>query len=870
MKLLARLNRKWRRVYSLNTILLFSAFVVLVLAATAYSTVLHHQLETETLKRAKSWADSVAELVATANATALIVNDMAVIETNLRGVAWLPSIQNVAIFRADGGMLMQLSRTGNQIESQFAGDERMDLPHTGVKALPSGIKDTFYETWSGVDAGATFPKAWVRIQFSLQERNEEMNLLTSQILLDTILLIGGVLLGLHLIVSRAIRPLRDLSVFAEKTPSNMGAQITTDGCCFEVNQLALALNQASHSAAEQIGRMGAILNTAAEAIVGLDAKGVIVTVNQAAISFFGRAEDALIALSFDACIPGLGLPALQKMFDDSAGGYAGASRVVRHDLFGSRADGTLFPVEVSLGRVERDNALCYVCIFRDVTDERASQGFTELYERALDCSHNAVFITNGALSHQPIVYVNEAFQSLEGEPAYKVLGTSLADRIGMSSDAAGRRELTRAVAEQRNANVTLFTDLADGKQRVTEISLSPVLSSGGVLTNFIGIVSDVTARVQAVAAIAERRAQLDAIFSLSPDGFVVFDSNEKMVFANPAFERMTGLSWVTESALPTLDDFLVAMTLLCDDAQILPCIQLDAEDGMPWRARLQLIRPQMRVLMAESRRNTGGQDETILYFRDITHEDEVDRIKSEFLAAAAHELRTPMVSIFGFTELLLKRQFTEERRADMLETIHRQSGFLIKMLNELLDLSRIESRLGLDLEIAAHSLEELVSNSVKGLMRTDTDRQVLVGVVPKVAVLIDPEKMQLVMNNLLSNAFKYSPGGGDVTLNARLDQADSVHYAVIDIRDHGIGMTPEQINRAFDRFYRADASGHIPGTGLGLSMVKEVVGLHKGRVELASESGKGTTVSVWTPLANAVRVTGERSVAGAGEVHEFQ
>jgi PAS domain S-box-containing protein len=863
IKILARLNQKWRRVYSLNIILLVGAFVVVVLAATAYGAVAHHRLETETLKRAKSWADSVAELVATTNATALIVNDMAVIETNLRGVARLPRIQNVAIFRADGGILMQVSRAGQQVDSQFAGDERIDLPYIGFTALPGSIKDGFYETWSGVDAGATFPKAWVRIQFSLQERSEELNRLTNQLLLSTMLLVGCVLLGLHLIVSRAIRPIRDLSAFAEKMPSNMGAQITTDGYCFEVNQLALALNQASHGAAEQIGRMGAILNTAAEAIVGLDARGVIVTVNKAASSFFGRPEDALIALSFDTCIPGLGLPALQEMFGESAGCYAGASRVMRSDLFGRRADGTLFPVEVSLGQVQSDDELRYVCIVRDVTDERAAQEFTELYERALDCSHNAVFITNGRLSHQPIVYVNEAFQSLEGLPAYKVLGTSLAERIGMSSDAAGRRELTRAVIEQRNANVTLFTDLADGKQRVTEVSLSPVLSIGGILTNFIGIVSDVTARVQAEAAIAERRAQLDAIFSLSPDGFVVFDSDDKMVFANPAFERMTGLNWVNESALPTLDDFLVAMTLLCDDAQILPCIQLDAEDGMPWRARLQLIRPQMRVLMAESRRNTGGQDETILYFRDITHEDEVDRMKSEFLAAAAHELRTPMVSIFGFTELLLKRQFTEERRADMLETIHRQSGFLIKMLNELLDLSRIESRLGLDLEIAAHSLEELVSNSIKGLMRADTDRQVLVGVVPEVAVLIDPEKMRLVMNNLLCNAFKYSPGGGNVTLSARLDQVDSVHYAVIDIRDHGIGMTPEQINRAFDRFYRADASGHIPGTGLGLSIVKEVVGLHKGRVELASEIGKGTTVSLWTPLANTVRGKVERSVAGA-------
>lgn len=854
---------KWGRPYSLTTIILGGALVVVALVAGAYSAIAQNRVAAETLNTAKEWAESVAALVAKGNTTALIANDMEVLESNLRGVAGLPGIRNVAIFRADGRMLMQAFQLNKQVQSRFAGDERMNLPRTGGGVPPAAIKDTFYETWSVVESGPALPKAWVRIQFSLQERSNDLSRLSKQLLLGTFLLIGCVLLGLHLIVAKAVRPIRALSSFAQKMSSNIGAQITTGGCCVEVNQLASALNHASHDIAEQMRRMGVILDTAAEAIMGVDARGVIVTVNQAALSFFGRPEQALIGLSLDACIPGLELPALQEMFGDSAGGYCGASRVVRSDLFGRRADGTSFPVEASLGQVQGDDDLRYVCIVRDVTDERAAQEFTELYERALDCSHNAVFITNGRLAHQPIVYVNEAFQSLEGLPAHKVLGTSLADRIGMSSDADGRRELTRAVMEQRNTNVTLSTDLANGKQRIAEISLSPVRSKDGVLTNFIGIVSDVTAKVQAEAAIAKRRAQLDAIFSLSPDGFVVFDAGEHMVFANPAFERMTGLSWVNESRPPKLEDFLVAMTLLCDDAQILPCIQLDAGDGLPWRARLQLIRPQMRVLLAESRRNTGGQDETILYFRDITHEDEVDRMKSEFLAAAAHELRTPMVSVFGFTELLLKRKFTEERRTDMLETIHRQSGLLIKMINELLDLSRIESRLGLDLKITAHSLEDLVSNSVKGLMRTDTDRQVLVGVVPKATVLIDPEKMQLVMNNLLSNAFKYSPDGGEVRLNARVIQDGSVQYAVIDIQDHGIGMTPEQLSRAFERFYRADASGHIPGTGLGLSMVKEVVELHKGRVELTSVAGKGTTVSVWTPVANTVGAVCEQRPARA-------
>jgi signal transduction histidine kinase len=254
------------------------------------------------------------------------------------------------------------------------------------------------------------------------------------------------------------------------------------------------------------------------------------------------------------------------------------------------------------------------------------------------------------------------------------------------------------------------------------------------------------------------------------------------------------------------------------------------------------------VVRGELRRNMVGRGETILYFRDITHEDEVDRMKSEFLASAAHELRTPMVSIFGFTELLLRRKYKEDRQADMLQTIHRQSGLLVKMINELLDLARIESRRGMDLLIEAHPLRQLVDHSVKGLMRKDTDRQVTLLDIPEVQVLMDPEKMQLALSNLLSNAFKYSPQGGEVTLGARLLVEQGKHMVVLEVQDQGIGMKPDQVARAFERFYRADASGNIPGTGLGLSLVKEIAELHNGRAELQSEAGQGTLARLFLPV----------------------
>nr|WP_315465712.1 PAS domain S-box protein [uncultured Rhodoferax sp.] len=671
--------------------------------------------------------------------------------------------------------------------------------------------------------------------------------LDSQLLGVALLLSVALLWGLHTIINRALEPVRELTEFAAQIPLRMGDELHLPKASVEVAQLQAAINQASRGMAAQVSRVQTIVNTAAEAIIGLDEYGRVSTTNPAASSMFGRSEDALLGQSIACCVPGLDHAALQAMFGQGMEHAMSISRVTRHDFMGTRADGTLFPVEVCLGEVKNDNALRYACIVRDLTDERAAQETSELYERTLASSHNAVFITNCKMEHQPIVYINDAFQRFLNLPRWDILGEGLTLLRGKNVDDPGVRALTEAVREHRNANVTIRRELESGEFQIAEVSLSPVMSDQGTLTHFVGIVSDITARVRAEEAMAERRAQLDAIFSLSPDGFVMFDAQDQLVFANPAFERMTGL-YKNRSAPVCLAQFEQQLAALCDEKHPPPNMRGEQSEAS-WEEKLQLLRPQRRVVQARSRRHEAGRRETILYFRDVTHEDQVDRMKSEFLTAAAHELRTPMVSIFGFSELLTRRKFTEERQTDMLQTIHKQSGLLVKMINELLDLARIESRGGLDMQITAQPLSAMVHSCIQGLMLKDTDRPVLLADLPDLQVLMDSEKMQQALSNLVSNAFKYSPQGGDVSIAVRTAQDGGVRYAIVDVRDQGIGMTPEQLERAFERFYRADASGNIPGTGLGLSLVKEIAELHKGRVQLQSSVGVGSTASLWIPLA---------------------
>jgi signal transduction histidine kinase len=209
-----------------------------------------------------------------------------------------------------------------------------------------------------------------------------------------------------------------------------------------------------------------------------------------------------------------------------------------------------------------------------------------------------------------------------------------------------------------------------------------------------------------------------------------------------------------------------------------------------------------------------------------------------------------MASIYGFTELLMTQDFDKAERRDILDTIYRQSELMISIINELLDLARIEARRGKDFTIERVDVGELLRDVVGGFKTPDgrpSPTEPSSG--GPLWVSADRKKLIQAVSNVISNAYKYSPGGGTVGIELVPPTSD-VPLLGIRIVDHGIGMTPEQLARVCERFYRADVSGKIPGTGLGMSIVKEIVELHGGQLELTSKVGAGTTVTLWLPAGN--------------------
>jgi PAS domain S-box-containing protein len=595
-------------------------------------------------------------------------------------------------------------------------------------------------------------------------------------------------------------------------------------------------------------RNQAVMDTAPDAIVLTDHSGRIQWCNQATVSIFGRNLDELQGKPVAEILPELGGVDMEVWFNEL--GFS--NRVIGHDSSGRRAEGTAFPVTLSASRATLESETIQALFVRDTTDAKWAEQELSLRDRALASSADGVVISSMTLPNQPIIYANRAFERITGYESHEVLGMNCRLLQREDQDQPGLDQIRQAVAQGKACQVVLRNYRKDGSLFYNELAISPVLSPEGAVTHYVGVQNDITDRMAAEQVLALRTERLNAVFELSPDGFVVLDKRGEVSIVNPAFERMTGLMAVdlVGQSMAAFDETLLAHCAVSDIAERSVAAAIDgspvsAEGTQAQRRLLHLHGPQSRTLLQRVRQ--GGHDnETVMYFRDVTHELEVDRMKSEFLAMAAHELRTPMVSIFGFTELLLKRPFSDERRNEVLGTIHKQASILINLINELLDLARIEARRGKDFNRRLQPVGPVLEQALDGLKVPGDRRQVRMHLeAPDALVWADTDKLGQAVLNVLSNAYKYSPKGGDIVLRQTLD-ADA-RRVLIEVEDHGIGMSDDQTARVFERFFRADPSGNIPGTGLGMSLVKEIMDLHLGGVTVRSALGQGTTVCLSVP-----------------------
>ena len=263
----------------------------------------------------------------------------------------------------------------------------------------------------------------------------------------------------------------------------------------------------------------------------------------------------------------------------------------------------------------------------------------------------------------------------------------------------------------------------------------------------------------------------------------------------------------------------------------------------PAKIEITLIKPQKRHLEVTvfPIPAAPGQRMTGLFARDVTEEVEHQERRNAFVSIASHELRTPMTAVMGFSEMLLRNDVAESSRREWLQRIYKNSQVLSSIVDDMLNVSRIHSgKLALNLEHV--ELESVVGEVLAGVAPEANGHEFVVVIPPGTPqVVADREKLDQVLINLLTNAAKYSPQSGRITLSAR--HSEEEERVVVKVEDEGIGIAPDDQKQLFNTFYRIrrpETEG-VRGTGLGLSIVRGLVMMMRGEVWVESELNKGSS-----------------------------
>jgi PAS domain S-box-containing protein len=377
--------------------------------------------------------------------------------------------------------------------------------------------------------------------------------------------------------------------------------------------------------------------------------------------------------------------------------------------------------------------------------------------------------------------------------------------------------------------------------------------------HLLTIFKDITERKKFVRALEESEKRFRGIFESNPDPVILSRlANGETIDVNKAFEVATGISRA-EALGRTSED----MGLWLDPEQrVLTLERLRANGSIDNMEAVFKVRGGANKVGLLSARVINLNNEPCLLFviRDISREKEaeralfeMDQMKNEFISTAAHELRTPLSTIMGYTELLMEPEsfggFTEEQKLEFHEVIYDKGEALIKIVDDLLDISRIESGHPVSLDFQDVDVRALLIKviNVFKISSGKHDYQIDLSRLEENCVLsIDRQRITQVLENLISNAVKYSPKGRRIIV-----RGESVREGLcVTVQDQGNGMTGEQVARIFDKFYRADASDTaVGGLGLGMSIARQIVEAHNGRIWVESTPGEGTKASFILPKA---------------------
>lgn len=609
----------------------------------------------------------------------------------------------------------------------------------------------------------------------------------------------------------------------------------------------------------------ALLESAPDAMLAVDKTGKIVLANRQFEPVFGYKPEDLLDRNVEVLVPDRARHKHQALVDGFISNPEIRGMGTGMSLTGRRADGSEFPIEVSLSPVSAGNRKLVIAAIRDVTERLKVQNRlreSEILLRAtIDNISGGILVSDGDMR---IRLFNDTFSALLGYPEGLVAEGKLVTDLWRFQVRRGdfgnvdEDEQIRSMQTIFDARATKEYERDISTGATLDMRFSPMIDGGGVW-----IASDVTKRKEMMQALKESEQQLRRILEESPIAVAVSvdDGSERdgiIEFTNPRFRTMLGIVSENEGVERTSDYFLPDNRANFHEDQLDEGQSVFDEETL-WHSK---DGKEIWTLMSVNPISFNDRQSALIWLYDITERKAIERelvhakeqaesatkAKDSFLATMSHEIRTPMNGVVGMIDLMTQTSLDQDQR-QMASTIRDSAFALLTIINDILDFSKIEAG-KMELEQVPISITTTL-DGVGETMGPNANKKGISFVSycdPEIPPQVygDQVRLRQVLFNLLGNAIKFTEQG-TVTMRADLANLTGTRATVCySVRDQGIGMTEAQIANLFQPFQQAESSTtrRFGGTGLGLTIVRRLVDLMGGVVLVESDPGEGSVFTV--------------------------
>ncbi|GAC1587045.1 MAG: hypothetical protein NVS4B1_30410 [Ktedonobacteraceae bacterium] len=460
-----------------------------------------------------------------------------------------------------------------------------------------------------------------------------------------------------------------------------------------------------------------------------------------------------------------------------------------------------------------------------------------------------------------VIYWNEGATAVFGYTAQEMLGNTLTILYPETDRHQSHAELEH-IREGQDYNSEWKGQRKDGTVVWIDIKTTLLRTSEGMPIGFIGVGKDITARKQLEEQLRQSRDQLKIILQHIADGITVQDKSGSLIYANDAGAKLTGFASAQEMLMFDVETlrahYLERFEMKDESGQPISFTNLPATKALQGQSYAEALvnyidthtgKSLWSVVKASPILDETGQVQyAVNIFSDLTERMELEQRKDEFIGMASHELKTPITSLKGYTQLL-KRKLEKQKLPDSVAILNKmeiQLTRLTHLISDLLDVSKIRAG-KLDYAQESIDFDAFVHDIAETFQHITTTHLITIHGASHTYIVGDSDRLGQVFSNLISNAVKYSPQANHVDIFLTTSQ----NTVTVSIQDYGIGISKEHQQKIFDRFYRvSDAHDKtFPGLGMGLYISSEIVKQHGGRLWVESAESKGTTFFITFPVA---------------------